>query len=122
HGADAADAARDAGDLGVVAPAHHGLEEARSLRHLPLALLDHAVGHVDHDVAVTLHAGQVVDAYASLGGHDVASNDVASRSMAVNMSALSAARSCEKPACSTSTFCRAGTLGLSTKPRQASHG
>ena len=70
-GADAADAARDAGDLGVVAPAHHGLEEARGLGHLPLALLDLAVGHVDDDVAVALDAGQVVDVDTSVVAHDV---------------------------------------------------
>ena len=56
---------RDPGDLGVVATTHHGLEEARGLRHLPLALLDHAVGDVDDDVAVALDAGQVLDADTS---------------------------------------------------------
>ena len=42
--------------------------------------------------------------------------------MAVNMRAFSAARFCENPARSTSTFSRAGTFGWSTKPRQASQG
>ena len=46
----------------------------------------------------------------------------ASRSMAVNISAFSAARFCENPARCTSTLSRAGTLGWSTNPRQASQG
>ena len=48
NGADAADAADDGLDVLAAAAAHHGLEEARRLGHLPLDLLDLAVAGL-HD-------------------------------------------------------------------------
>ncbi len=69
HGADAADAAGDGLHLIPPATAHHRLEEARRLGHLPFHTLDLAVLRGEADVRVPLDAGHVVDVdiYVGLG-------------------------------------------------------
>ena len=60
-GANTADAGGDVGGIGVAPAPHHRFEEARRFGHLPAQLLDGTVLQVNHDVAVSLNTGHVMD-------------------------------------------------------------
>jgi hypothetical protein len=71
--ADAADAGHDGLDVIVAATPNHRFKEPRRFGNLPFAFFNRPVSDIDHDIAVALDAGNMMDININICTHKKAS-------------------------------------------------